>query len=282
VKVSTGDTICIDGKATKGSHSPINGLRAIHTVSAYAAKAKACLAQSFVSDKENELIGMREILNAITVKGCVVTIDAMGCRADIAAEIKAKGGDYMLALKGNNKLIHNDIKDFFESELADSRSAFSFSTHTTIDADHGRVETRMYFASSDLSWLPDTDKWVGLKSIWAVKSSRECNGEISTDTRYFISSVAADAKKYSKHIRNHWAVENSLHWILDIGFREDSCKVRNRNAAKNLSTLRKIALASLRKDKSFDGGAGSKRFLAAIDPEYRLRMYQQVFSEVFM
>jgi predicted transposase YbfD/YdcC len=276
-KVLTGETICLDGKAVRGSGSKSKKNQAVHVVSAFAAQRKLCLAHCFVPEKRNELTGIRELLDALTIKGCIITMDAMGCRSEFAATIKEKGGDYMLALKGNNGNLEDDVKFFFESELGDKRTDYKFDRHETVDSGHGRVETRIYHATDCIDWLPDGSKWAGLKSIWRVENQVFCNGETTSETRYFISSLPANAALNAKHIRNHWGIE-SYHWILDVGFREDSWKVKCRNAAKNLATLRKFATEVLRSDKDSDCGVAGRRFKAAVNGKYRKRMLEAIYS----
>lgn len=277
VKPRGRETICIDGKAMRGSANESAGLLAIMTVSAYAAKGHLCLAQAFVPDKKGELVGTRQILDMIAIKGNVITMDAMGTRPDIAETIIKKKGDYMMALKGNNELLFEDIKLFMQEETIDPDSDFKFITKTTANKDHGRVEERTCHATSDLSWLAGRKEWPGLKSVWMVTSAIHKGAETSSQVRYYLSSLPAEAKN-AKHIREHWQIENNLHWHLDVSFKEDACKVRNRNAAKNLGTLRKTTLSLLKNDKKTDAGIAAKRFKASLSPRYRETILDLAFS----
>ncbi|WP_142785143.1 ISAs1 family transposase [Changchengzhania lutea] len=267
IDITAGEVIPIDGKTLRGAKS--NGKKSpFHMVSAWASKNNMVLGQVKVSEKSNEITAIPKLLELITVKGCVVTIDAMGCQKAIAETIIKQEADYILAVKENQKQLHQDILDEF-------RFGKTIDSHTDEDLGHGRIETRKCSVINDFKFIEDQDKWTGLESIVKVESIREFKNSdkpTETATRYYISSVKTDAKALQKMIRLHWGIENKLHWVLDVAFSEDASRKRAGNAAQNFSILSKIALNLLRKDKQTKQGLKGKRLKAAYNNNYLIKI----------
>ena len=192
----------------------------------------------------------------------------MGTQKKIAKTIIDKGADYILAVKKNHKALYNDIESFFREMESMSQDGLLFDEHQTVDGDHGRIETRKYVVTSDIDWLQGKENWAGLKSLGMVESVREVNGESSHEKRYYISSLGCHAREFGNAVRSHWGIENSVHWVLDIGFREDESRIRKGSGPENFATIRHIALNLLRKNKTFKGSVKTKRLNAAMDTNY--------------
>ena len=245
-KVTNGEIVPIDGKALRGSRDGEN--KAIYMVSAWARTNGIVLAQEKVADKSNEIKAIPELLKVLEIKGCIVTIDAMGCQKDIATKIIGKGADYVLALKGNQKNLFKDVELFLDDCIANSFEGVSFDKHSELDKGHGRVETRTYYITSDISWLAEQDKWTGLRSVGVAVCTREIKGVKTEQRRYHICSIAPDAKKYAEAARGHWAIENSLHWVLDVVMGEDGARNRKDNSAENMAVIRHTVMNLMSND----------------------------------
>lgn len=267
-ELTKGQVIAIDGKTLRRSHDKSADKKAIHMVSAWAASNQLVLGQLKTDAKSNEITAIPHLLKLLEIAGCIITIDAMGTQKKIAETIIDKNGDYVLAVKENHKTLHNDIVTFFNDSESLKSEGFKFDDHETVDGDHGRIETRKYSITSDIDWLDDKNEWAGLNSIGMVESIREINGKTSYEKRYYISSLTCDAKLFGNSVRSHWGIENSVHWVLDIAFREDESRIRNGDAAENFAAIRHIALNLLRNNKSFKGSIKTKRLNAAMDTEY--------------
>ena len=237
-------------------------------VSAWATANRVVLGQVKTEDKSNEITAIPELLDVLALKDCIVTIDAMGCQKNIAAKIIDKDADYILALKGNQGTLHEDIKLFFQDASDTSFKDIRHDFHKTIDGDHGRIETRHYWIVSDIDWLEGKTDWKELKSIGMVESEREIGDKLTKETRYYISSLPGNAKLFGDAVRKHWGIENSLHWVLDVVFREDECRIRKGYAAENFAVLRHIALNLVREEKSIKRGVKGKRLKAGWDNDY--------------
>jgi predicted transposase YbfD/YdcC len=267
-EITSGQVIAIDGKTLRRSHDRSKDKKAIHMISAWAASNKVVLGQLKTAEKSNEITAIPRLLKLLDITGCIITIDAMGTQKKIAKTIIDKGGDYVLAVKENHKSLYTDITAFFEDTSCHDSDAYKLNQHETTDGDHGRIEIRKYATTSDILWLQGKENWSGIKSIGVVLSTREINGKISSEKRYYISSLDSDAKKFGHAVRSHWGIENAVHWVLDIAFREDESRIRKGYAPENFAVLRHIALNLIRNNKSFKGSIKSKRFNAALDIEY--------------
>ncbi len=272
-EVMEGQVVAIDGKTIRRSHDRQAGKSAIHMVSAWASANHLVLGQIKVDDHSNEITAIPELLGALDVSGCTVTIDAIGCQKEIAATITDRGADYVLALKQNQPQLYDDVTEMFDHAR---RAGFSDLPHhfcETVGKGHGRIEKRRCWAVSDpdhLDYVNDHNQWSGLKSLAMVESERTENGKTSTQTRYYISSLSNDARMLLSSVRTHWGIENSVHWVLDVAFGEDASRVRQGNAAENLSVLRRMALNMLKAETTSQGGVAAKRKRAGWDEDYLL------------
>lgn len=264
----SGQVVAIDGKTLRRSHDRGAGKKAIHMVSAWAFEMNLVLGQVKTDEKSNEIAAIPELIDLLNLKGCIVTIDAMGCQKDISRKIVKGGGDYVLALKGNQGTLHDDIKLFLEDAKLSNFKDITHSYHETTDGDHGRIEIRRYWVVSDIDWLPGKHLWEGLKSIGMVERERHIGEKITCETHFYISSLTCDAKKFGYVVRNHWGIENSLHWTLDVAFREDECRKRAGNAAENFAVLRHITLNLLKNETSLKKSIRAKRLKAGWDNSY--------------
>ena len=264
--------IAIDGKTLRRSHNRRAGRAAIHMVSAFVRENGMVLGQVKTDEKSNEITAIPELLQSLNVKGCTVTIDAMGCQKAIAKQIVDQGGDYLLAVKGNQEKLYEDVmRVFAEAEAVDFKD-YDMDAYETSEKAHGRLETRRYWVMPSKTWLTEDKPWANLCTIGVTESERTLNGKTTSEMRYFIGSLASDAKEFANAVRGHWAIENNLHWVLDIAFREDESRVRIGNAAANFALLRHIAINALKKDKSVKIGVKGKRLKAGWDEEYLMKI----------
>ena len=267
-RVTQGEVIAIDGKTVRLSYDKSKDKGAIHMVSAWASQNRLVLGQRKVDDKSNELTAIPELLKVIDIHGCIVTIDAMGTQKEIAKQIVEQDGDYVLALKGNQGNLFEDVQQIFASAQSQDFKDIDNDYYETLDAGHGRIEKRRYWSLGQVEWLIDAEKWAQFSSIAMVESIRQCDGETSREVRYYISSLAPDAKRLAESIRTHWSIENSLHWVLDVAFREDESRIRTGNAPTNFTLLRQIALSALNQEKTAKVGLKNKRLRAGWDDDY--------------
>lgn len=266
------EVVAVDGKTVRRSHGRSNGQEAIHMVSAWATKNRVVLGQVKTDEKSNEIIAIPELLKALSLKDVIVTIDAMGCQKDIAAQIVDGGADYVLALKGNQPSIHDDANHLFDACLQEDFASGDWSIFEKEETSHGRQEKRTCFVTQDLTDLSTATEWKGIKSLVVIVSQRTVNGKTSTERRLYISSLKYKSKKFNEIVRAHWGIENSLHWVLDMAFREDECRVRKGNAAENLAMLRHLTLNLIKQTptKKYKAGVKARRFAAAMDNDYLL------------
>jgi predicted transposase YbfD/YdcC len=267
-----GGTIAIDGKTLRRSLNEAAKKSAIHIVNVWAVEERLVLAQLKVDEKSNEITAVPKLLSSLDLRGQVVTMDAMGCQKKNAALIFCKGGDYVLALKGNQPDLHADVKLFFETAKKENFSGISHEYEETTDKEHGRIEVRKYWQVSEVAWLRERHLWTGLESVGMVESTRIIQGKSTTETRYFINSLRADVKKFAKAARAHWGIENSLHWCLDVAMSEDQSRIRAIHAAENFSLLRKIALNLFKQDRTRKRGIEAKQRNAGWDRRYMLQV----------
>ena len=262
-----GDIIAIDGKTMKGSGDASAVSRPLHIVSAWAAEHSITLAQLKVKEKSNEITAIPTLLNMIMIRGAVVTMDAMGCQKNIAEQIIAGGGDYVLALKGNQSLTHDEVENYFLQALAIDFEGVEHDCFVSLEKNHGRIEKRTVYATADLNWLPSKDQWANLTSITMVVSERTIKGKTFKEIRFYLSSLPPVASRLAHAIRTHWGIENKVHWILDVTFGEDKNQLSG-NGAENFSLLSKIALNLLKQDKTAKLSIPNKRFKASMDQAY--------------
>jgi len=256
-QLTKGEIVSIDGKTIRGSKGAET--KAIHLVSAWANKNRMVLGQVKTDEKSNEITAIPTLIELLDLRGCIVTIDAMGCQKTIARAIVEKEADYVFGLKGNQSSLHEDVKLYFESEKISEQV-------TTKEKGHGRVETREYFLETEIDWLWQKPEWTGLRAIGAVKSSVWEKDILREETRYFITSLT-DVRTFSEAVRGHWGIENSLHWVLDVAFREDASRIRKDNSGVNFAVVRRIALNLLKKDGA-KMSIKAKRHRCAYEDDY--------------
>jgi len=267
------ELIHIDGKTTKGSYDREGQLKALHQVSAWSSEHGLVLAQQKVDSKSNEITAVPLLLTLLNLKGTVVTLDAMGTQIEIARQIKQAEGDYVLALKGNQGKLSQQVEAWFEQAEFQNWQGIEFTYHETVEAGHHRIETRQVWAVpvSQLPPLHRQSQWLGLTTVVMVRSTRQLWNETSTAVRFYISSLAADALRHNSVIRSHWSIENSLHWVLDVTFNEDASRVRQGYAAENLGLLRRLSVNLLKREPS-KLSLKMKRYKAGMDKNFLLQI----------
>lgn len=272
------EIVALDGKALRRALSGDQSIKCV--VSAWAESNSLVLGQLKVSDKSNEITALPALLRALELAGCIVTVDAMGTQKKIAQEIIEADADYVLALKGNHETVHEEVKSFLDATLTEKQSkplrpsvaAAQLAVQETVEKDHGRIETRRYYQSDQLDWFADRAQWEGLKSVGMVEAIREIGTERTVERRYYLSSLPLGVATFARAVRGHWAVENKLHWVLDVQMREDQSRARAGYAAENLATLRRLALNLLQREKTKKRGIRGKQLNASWDHAYLLRL----------
>lgn len=262
-----GEVIAIDGKTSRRSYQKKGAKAPIHMVSAFAARQRLVLGQVKVAEKSNEIVAIPHLLDMLALEGAIVTIDAMGCQREIATKIIDKKADYVLALKGNQTSLHEDAELFVKEQKANGFKDTTISQHSCVDGDHGRIETRRTTVIEDIAWLQERHGWPGLKSLVLVESTREIGEKIERETRLYISSLNLPAAQLGPIIRSHWAVENSLHWVMDMVFRDDECRVRTDHAPANFTTIKHMAQNLIRRAPGKDS-LRLRRKVAAWDDDF--------------
>jgi len=276
VSLNKGSLVNIDGKNLCGSKEPSKGKKALNVVSAWASEQSVVLGQVKCQEKSNEITAIPELLKILDLDGCIVTIDAIGCQRETVAQIVEKRADYVISLKGNQGTLHKESKDYLDWAQRTGFREIKYDYCSTLEKDHGRIEERRCWVTEEIGWLEEKDEWRNLKSVVLVEAIREVIGQGKTvERRYFISSLEANAELALKCVRGHWAVENQLHWCLDIGFREDDCRVSEATSAENLATLRHIGLNLLKQETSCRLGIKSKRKKAGWDDSYLLKVLKK-------
>jgi predicted transposase YbfD/YdcC len=271
------DLIAIDGKTARRTHDSRKGLKALHTLSAYASGARLTLAQLGVPEKTNEITAIPDLLDALAeakqLQGALVTIDAMGCQVAIADKIVAHDADYLLALKGNQPTLEAEVEDYFRTAPGDE-----LVTKTSVEKGHGRVETRIYTASSNVDWIassrsyPGEPRFTTIKTLVKVYSRAEHADRSTFQTRYFISSAPLDIERIARGARGHWGIE-SMHWLLDVEFKDDLSRYRAGHGAKNMAVVRRFALGLVRANRR-KGSVKTRRKSASWDPDFLLEILQ--------
>jgi len=275
------EIVALDGKALRRALNKDQSIK--YVVSAWAESNGLVLGQLKVADKSNEITAVPQLLRVLELSGCIVTIDAMGCQKNIAKEIKEADADYVLALKGNQETVHEEVKTFLDATLEEqqapravgaklSKAAANLASLQTVEKDHGRVETRRYYQSDQLDWFADRSKWQGLQSVGMVESIRELEGKTTIERRYYLSSLSLGIETFARAVRSHWGVENKVHWTMDVCFREDQSRARTGHAAENLATLRRLALNLLKSEKTKKRGIRGKQLNASWDRAYLLKL----------
>jgi len=275
------EIVALDGKALRRALDADQGIQ--HVVSAWAESNELVLGQWKVADKSNEITAVPELLRVLELSGCIVTLDAMGCQKKIAREIHEADADYVLALKGNQETVHDEVKTHLDAALLErttprpagarlSVSAATLAQWETVDKEHGRLDTRRYYQSAELDWFADRAKWEGLRSVGMVEATREVGGKTTVERRYYLTSLPLGVETFARAVRGHWGVENKLHWVLDVWFREDQSRARAGHAAENLATLRRLALNLLKREKTKKRGIKGKQLNAGWDHAYLLRL----------
>lgn len=268
--------VAIDGKTLRGSGETASELDAIHIVSAFAAANELVLGQLKTLGKGKELDGIKQIIKLLDLEGATVTIDAGGCHKEVAELIREKKGDYIFGLKGNQGTFLAEVENFFNQVVAMEQSEWEKECQCDYfvaeERSRNRQEKREIWATSALEWLPKKDEWKGLKSICCVRSTREIEKVKTVELRYYISSLGANAEALGKGVRDHWGVENKVHHVLDVAYNEDKCRVRKDHGAENLSTIRRAVQNMVKLEKTRKLSTNKKRTVAALNPEYRLRL----------
>lgn len=271
-KVTQGQVIAIDGKTIRGSYDHSTGKGAIHMVSAWASANRLVLGQVKVDERSNEITAIPELLQVLDIAGCIVTIDAMGCQTKIAKLISERGADYILSLKGNQGNLYEDVQQVFAHAQQQNFNEIDHSFYQSVDKNHGRIEIRRHWTMSDIEYLLNSNKWQNFKSIGMVQSERRVKGKTSIENRFYISSLPSDAELFAHSVRSHWQIENSQHWVLDVAFNEDDCRIRKHNAPENFAILRRLALNLLSQERSAKVGVKAKRLKAGWDNDYLIKV----------
>lgn len=274
-RLTAGEVVAIDGKVLRRSHDRANGKGPLALVSAWAGANRLTLGQVAVADGSNEIAAIPELLRLLALKGCVVTIDAIGCQREIARQVVKQEADYVLALKDNQGALHEAVRVLFAEGRATGLAGIAHATHRTVEKGHGRIEVRRAWAVGDpevIAYLDPAGAWPGLRSVGMVEAERRTGGAVSREARYFLSSLPGDAERLAAAARGHWGIENGLHWVLDVAFREDECRVRQGDADRNFAVLRRLALALLQREATAKVGTKAKRLKAGWSTAYLLKV----------
>ena len=278
-EVLPAQVIALDGKTIRGSHDGPAGKQAIHLVSAWATANRLVLAQVKVDEKSNEITALPDLLGQLALAGCLVTIDAMGCQREIAQQILDQGGDYVLALKGNQETLHQDVQLSFSLAQRDDFAGIRHDRAETVEKGHGRIERRRAFVIDDaavLAWLQERHAWPGLQAIGLVRAERRIGPERTIEDRYYLLTRPLAAPTFGEAVRSHWGIENCVHWVLDVTFHEDQSRIRAGYAAENFAVLRHIALNLLRQQQTKRLSVKAKRLKAGWDTDYLLQVLQGI------
>jgi predicted transposase YbfD/YdcC len=275
-----GDVVAIDGKTSRRTHDKTIDLSPLHIVSAWSSDNRLVLGQVRVDAKSNEITAIPLLLDLLDVKGCLVTIDALGCQSAIADKIIAHEADYVLACKGNQERIHTDVEQLFTELLSMEQPSGVLDYVKMTSEGHGRREVREVWTTAQLEAIRDRERWTKLQSVACVRSERTSAGETTIETRFYLSSAASDAERLANAIRSHWGVENQVHWVLDVVFADDASRVRIDHSAHNLAIIRHIVLNMLRQETSVKTSLRQKRLRAGWDDTYLLKVLQVDLAKV--
>ena len=274
--ITDGQLISLDGKTLRGSYDRGDKQGMIYMVSAWASENRLVLGQRKVSEKSNEITAIPELLKVLNLNGAVVTIDAMGCQTEIAAQIVAQQGDYVLALKGNQGNLHQDVQQLFDHAHNQNFRDIEHDFYETQEQGHGREELRRYWMMGNTEYLIGAENWANLTTIGCVESQRKVGDKITSEKRYYLLSLPLDAIRFAHAVRGHWGIENQLHWVLDVGFREDQSRFTQGYGAENLAVIRHLAVNLLSQEKSAKGGTRARRLKAGWDDQYLTKILSQV------
>ena len=264
------EVIAIDGKTSRRSYQKKGGAEPIHIVSAFAARQRLVLGQIKVAEKSNEIVAIPKLLDMLVIEGAIITIDAMGCQRQIAQKVIEKKADYVLALKGNQGTLRQDVEIFVDEQNANNFKDTTVTRDHTVDGDHGRIETRRTTVIHDIDWLQKRHNWPGLKAVVMIESQRDTSSKSQTETRFYITSLTDPASRLAAVVRQHWAIENSLHWVMDMTFRDDECRIAAGHAPANFTTVKHMAHNLMRRATVKDS-MRLRRKVAAWDDEYLIQ-----------
>jgi predicted transposase YbfD/YdcC len=270
-KATGGEVIAVDGKTARGSRDRKRSRQPLHMVSAWASANRLVLGQEATEEKSNEITAIPKLLELLDLKGCLVTIDAMGCQRAIAEQIVAQGGDYVLGLKGNQSNLQEAVEEFFAVAQKAAFAHVRYDYAEELDKDHGRLEVRRYWITEDLRTLPDTDRWGGLRSIGMVERTTVAGETQTVEQRYFINSIRANAQRFAQGVRGHWGIENRLHWRLDVIFGEDASRIRKGNAPAIMTSIRHLCMNLFDQEPS-SLSLAKKRRKAAWNDDFRAKV----------
>lgn len=273
-----GGVVAVDGKTLRGSHDRANGKAALAVVSAWATEQRMLLGQATVAAASNETAAIPALLSVLALDEAIVTIDAAGTQPPIAQQIVDQGGDSVLALKANQPTRHQEVTELFAEARATGFTGIRHDTYETVEKGHGRIERRRYWTITEpdyLAWLDEERAWPDVHSVGMVEAERRIGNEVTRETRTYLSSLGGDAPTFARAVRGHWGIENQYHWLLDVAFREDECRVRSGHAAANFGVLRRIALQLLRQDTTAKIGVKAKRLKAGWDEDYLVHVLTQ-------
>lgn len=275
MRLTDGEIVAVDGKTLRHSYDCSDHKAAIHMVSAWATANHLVLGQRKIDAKSNEITAIPELLRLLELHGCIVTVDALGCQKEVAETIRAQGADYVLAVKQNQGKLHEDIKDLFAGAEEECWRGVAHGYFRDVYGDHGRIETRECWTISEtdyLEYLRNHEAWKDLQTLVMIRSERRIGPKRSRETRYSITSLPNDASRILRAVRGHWGIENELHWVLDVAFDEDQSRLRKDHGAENFAVLRHIAVNLLKQETSEKIGIKAKRFRAATDEQYLLKV----------
>lgn len=268
-----GKLVAIDGKTLRRTFSKRSGLKALHLVTAWASDNGLTLGQVACEEKSNEITAIPQLLKLLELKGCTVTIDAMGCQTEIVEEIREQKAHYVLAVKDNQPTLHTDLQQVFEEALDTDFADVEHDTHTTTETAHGRTTERSYHAIEIPDEHPQRDKWRDLRTLVIATCCVKIDQQETWETRIYITDLGPRAKALGNAIRKHWGIENGQHWVLDVAFGEDSARQQDRNGSTNLGAIRRLIVSLLRQEKTLKRGAKAKRMVCALDTSYLLKVF---------
>ena len=270
-----GQLVNLDGKTLRGAFNFASGKSPLNLVSAWVGANFLVLGQIKVQDDSNEITAIPPLLKLLSLKGCIVTIDAIGTQREIVREIRHQGAEYVLALKSNQRLLYEGVVESFKEGLKTNFKEIAHDYYETLEKGHGRIETRRYWTITDadyLNYLDPAGEWQDLKCVGMVEAERLHRGVVTTETRYYISSLSGKAQELGRAIRGHWGIENNLHWELDVAFDEDHSRVRKGYGAENLAALRRLALNLIQRESTFRKSVKGRRLKACWDTDYLLKL----------